>query len=626
MKKYQQLAQQLTEQIALGVWLPGDRLPSLREQVISSGMSFMTVSHAYQLLESQGRIVARPQSGYYVAPQPVKLRQPAPPAQVTRDEAVDINTYIFEVLQASRQASMLPFASAFPDPRLFPLQQLNRSLAQVSKTATAMSVIENLPLSKLELEVRRRIPRFTTPLTVYDNGEGLAEIAVERLRSWGYQDVALLAEGLAGWRRSGGELFQDVNSASKAFGELVESVRHTPSLSAQEVQALIDSRQEVVIVDARRFDEYQTMSIPGSISVPGGELALRVESLTPSPQTPVIVNCAGRTRSIIGTQSLINAGVPNPVHALRNGTIGWTLAGQTLAHQQQRQYDPSARASGARAAEVAHFAERAGVAVIDEATLQRWLQQSDRTTFLFDVRSPEEYAAGHYPGSLSAPGGQLVQETDHFASVRGARIVLLDDDGIRAAITGSWLAQMGWETARLSALSTSQLSERGVPAAEVPPGPQAEEISPAQLAQQLEEPGTVVLDFTTSANFVARHIPGAWWLTRSQLRQALEAIPPAQRYVVTCGSSLLARYAVPEVAALTGKPVQLLTGGTLAWIAAGLPLAHGDSGLAVERRDRYRRPYEGTDNSAEAMQAYLEWEYGLVDQLARDGTHGFRVL
>ena len=159
----------------------------------------------------------------------------------------------------------------------------------------------NLPLSKLELEVRRRIPRFTTPLTVYDNGEGLAEIAVERLRSWGYQDVALLAEGLAGWRRSGGELFQDVNSASKAFGELVESVRHTPSLSAQEVQALIDSRQEVVIVDARRFDEYQTMSIPGSISVPGGELALRVESLTPSPQTPVIVNCAGRTRSIIGT-------------------------------------------------------------------------------------------------------------------------------------------------------------------------------------------------------------------------------------------------------------------------------------------------------------------------------------
>ena len=150
MKKYQRLAEQLCEQIATGVWQPGDRLPSLREQVVSSGMSFMTVGHAYQLLESQGRIIALPQSGYYVAPRPV--HQPTvQPAQVMRDEAVDINTYIFEMLQASRDASVMPFASAFPDPRLFPLQQLNRSLAQVSRTATAMSVIENLPPGNAEL-------------------------------------------------------------------------------------------------------------------------------------------------------------------------------------------------------------------------------------------------------------------------------------------------------------------------------------------------------------------------------------------------------------------------------------------------------------------------------------------
>jgi DNA-binding transcriptional MocR family regulator len=151
MKKYQRLAQQITEQIALGVWQPGDRLPSLREQVVSSGMSFMTVGHAYQLLESQGRVVARPQSGYYVAPRPVKPQKSMPPQQVMGDESVDINTYIFEVLQASRDASVLPFASAFPDPRLFPLPQLNRSLAQVSKTATAMSVIENLPPGNADL-------------------------------------------------------------------------------------------------------------------------------------------------------------------------------------------------------------------------------------------------------------------------------------------------------------------------------------------------------------------------------------------------------------------------------------------------------------------------------------------
>ena len=150
MKKYQQLAEQLREQIASGIWQPGDRLPSLRDQVALSGMSFMTVSHAYQLLESQGHIIARPQSGYYVAPQAIKMPK-APVIPVTRDEAVDINTYIFDMLQASRDPSVVPFASAFPDPRLFPLQQLNRSLAQVSKTATAMSVIENLPPGNAEL-------------------------------------------------------------------------------------------------------------------------------------------------------------------------------------------------------------------------------------------------------------------------------------------------------------------------------------------------------------------------------------------------------------------------------------------------------------------------------------------
>lgn len=128
MKKYQRLAEQLREQIVSDIWQPGDRLPSLREQVALSGMSFMTVSHAYQLLESQGYIIARPQSGYYVAPRTVK--SPLPLAvPVTRDETVDINTYIFEMLQASRDPSVVPFASAFPDPRLFPLQQLNRSLA-----------------------------------------------------------------------------------------------------------------------------------------------------------------------------------------------------------------------------------------------------------------------------------------------------------------------------------------------------------------------------------------------------------------------------------------------------------------------------------------------------------------
>jgi rhodanese-related sulfurtransferase len=486
----------------------------------------------------------------------------------------------------------------------------------------------NIPLSKLEIDILNRVPLLTTPVTLYDAGEGLAPVAAERMQALGYSNVALLEGGLQGWQQAGGELFIDVNSPSKAFGELVESLTHTPSLPAQELQALLNSGEPVVVLDSRRFDEYQTMSIPGGISVPGAELLLRVRDLVSSPGTKVIVNCAGRTRSIIGTQSLLNAGITNPVYALRNGTIGWTLAGLTLERGQARRYGTSSEAARVKAASSArHVADRAGVKRLSLDRLQQWQQAAAHTVYLFDVRDGDEYIAGHLPTSRHVPGGQLVQETDHYASVRGARIVLADDDGVRANMSASWLAQMGWQTYVLDDLDREAFSEKGSWVANVPPPPELDEIAPAQLADWLDTGGTQVLDFTTSANYVASHLPGAAWLQRSLLTlKGKQPLPPADRYVVTCGSSLLACYAVEELSQLTGKPVSVLKGGNAAWRAAGLPLEQGESLLLQPRTDRYRRPYEGTDNSHEAMQAYLEWEYGLIAQLERDGTHGFRVL
>jgi rhodanese-related sulfurtransferase len=488
----------------------------------------------------------------------------------------------------------------------------------------------NLPLSKLELEAPLRLPRRSVPIVVFDDGEGLAERAARRFGKLGYTDVTLLAGGLRGWAEAGGELFQDVNVPSKAFGELVGSERHTPSLDASQVQALLDVKANVVVLDARRFDEYQTMNIPGSISVPGGELVLRVRQLAPDPATQIVVNCAGRTRSIIGAQSLLNAGVPNPVAALRNGTIGWLLAGQPLAHGSTRRFDAltdhAVRVEAAASART--VADRAEVGRISRDEARRWAEEDVRTIYRFDVRSPQEYQSSHVPGFRSAPGGQLVQETDMFAPVRGARVILADSDGVRANMTASWLAQMNVEVYVVDGLTAADFTEEGalpvVRNAVEPPA--ADEISPAALATLLDSPGTVLLDFTASANYVKQHIPGAWWALRGQLADAVPALPEAQRYVVTCGSSALARFAAPDLAALTGKPVQVLSGGTSAWIAAGLPVEHGETRLASPRIDRYRRPYEGTDNAREAMNAYLEWEYGLVAQLARDGTHGFHVI
>jgi len=524
-----------------------------------------------------------------------------------------------------------PLKRTYSDIRRALLDQQEVALVDVREEAPFAEAhplfAANIPLSKIEIEWLARIPRRNTPVTLYDNGEGLAQQALERVRALGYSDVALLDGGLQGWREAGGELFIDVNVPSKAFGELVESERHTPSLAAEEVKALLDSRADVVVLDARRFDEYQTMSIPSGVSVPGAELVLRARELAPDPATRIIVNCAGRTRSIIGTQSLVNAGLPNPISALRNGTIGWTLAGQTLEHGQTRRFGAVSDLTRQLASQDARrVADRAGVGRASLAQVRQWQAQNDRTTYLFDVRTPEEFAAGHVPGARSTPGGQLVQETDHFASVRGARIVLSDDDSVRANMSASWLAQLGWQVYVIDGLRPEDFSEQGDWKIPVPQATPFEPIAAATLQQWLQEGDTQVLDFTSSANHVKQHIPGAHWVLRSDLPQALRTLPAAQRYVLTCGSALLAQFAVPQVEALTGKPVFVLQGGTASWIAAGLPLESGEAHLASPRIDRYRRPYEGTDAPREAMQAYLDWEFGLVEQLGRDATHGFFVI
>src|SRR5262249_2707625 len=94
----------------------------------------------------------------------------------------------------------------------------------------------------------------------------------------------------------------------------------------------------------------------------------------------------------------------------------------------------------------ARVAARSGIARIDRLTLESWrTEAAQRSLYVLDVRSPEEYVAGHLRGARSAPGGQLVQETDYHIATWGAGGGLGDDDnGVRATMTASWLKQMGW--------------------------------------------------------------------------------------------------------------------------------------------------------------------------------------
>ena len=488
----------------------------------------------------------------------------------------------------------------------------------------------NLPLSRIEVDAYAKLPKKNVAIVTLDDGEGFAQLAAQRLINLGYTDVSVFEGGVQGWKAEGGEVFKDVNVPSKSFGEFVESKRHTPSLSAQEVKQLIDSKEDVVVVDVRRFDEYNTMSIPTGISVPGAELVLRLPELAPNPKTKVIVNCAGRTRSIIGTQSLINAGIPNQVNALRNGTIGWTLAGQELDKGQNRKFQEVSEVTKNDAAERARsVADRAGVKRASLEDIAKWKVQSERTTYFFDTRTPEEYEAGHLPGFRSVPGGQLVQETEMVAPVRGARVVLVDPSGggVRANMPASWLAQMAWDIYVLDGVTIADLTEKGTWKAPLPDLPKIESVDAATLSAWLKKDGnTIVIDFSTHAFYVKGHIPGSWYALRSQLAQAMKKIPPVNRYVISSSPSELSVFAAQEVQALTKAEVLVLEGGNAAWTKAGLEIEKGPSNLGSPPLDRYKRPYEGTSVDPAAMQAYLDWEFGLVEQLGKDGTHHFWVL
>jgi rhodanese-related sulfurtransferase/predicted metal-dependent enzyme (double-stranded beta helix superfamily) len=485
------------------------------------------------------------------------------------------------------------------------------------------------PLSRLEQRIPVLVPRKTTRIVLCDAGGGLALRAAKNLMHFGYRDLSILEGGVDGWKAAGYELFSGVHVPSKAFGEFVEHDAGTPHLSANELKAKLDRGEDVVILDSRPMTEYRRMNIPGGIDCPGAELVYRFFETVRSPDTLVIVNCAGRTRSIIGAQSLINAGVPNKVMALKDGTMGWLLAGHQLESGQTRHAPAPAGEARAKAQKAAQrWAERAGVRAIDRARLTQFAADKDRSLYLLDVRSPEEFTSGHLPGTRSAPGGQLVQSTDQYVGTRNARLVLIDDDGVRARMSASWLVQMGWsEVFVLDGAFEGQTLEKGPERVEALglETSKAETISVAALKDALAKDEVALVDLETSLRYRDGHVPGAWWAVRARLADALPKLPK-KPLVFTSPDGVLARLAASEAGAINGAPAKALAGGTNAWREAGLPLAKGTDRLADTPDDVWYKPYDHGTLVEDAMKAYLTWEVGLVPQIERDGDARFKVL
>lgn len=476
----------------------------------------------------------------------------------------------------------------------------------------------SLPRSQIEFRIAELVPANDIQIVVYDDDGRRAQRAAQRLIELGYGNVAQLEGGLPAWQSQNYETVSGVNVPSKAFGEKVHHDRQVPDLTPDELKALQDRGEEMVIFDVRTPEEYGRFCIPGGQSVPGGDLILWAEELRGMPT--VIVNCAGRTRSIIAAAALRRLGLTN-VRALRNGTMGWVLAGFNLEVKPGRTGPLAPPASRERALAIAHkivAEEKLELIAANELCAQL---TSNPVAYVIDVRGEAEFAAAHLAGSLNVPGGQAVQRADDFAPVRNAPIVFISNDSARAIMAAYWYRQMGFPKVAVLAGGLNQWRASGYPLASgaaqsTPLGIDSVRstvkfVEPAEFCRRREKNLPLLLDVSSSLEFETAHLPGAKWITRGWIDIKLPELFPdrGQEMILTCTDGMQSVLAARTLASRGYKNVSVLAGGTHGWSAAGFAIAKGLESTLCEPNDVVLSP--SIRGTKEDMENYLNWELKL---------------
>ncbi|HUG58565.1 MAG TPA: rhodanese-like domain-containing protein [Candidimonas sp.] len=490
-----------------------------------------------------------------------------------------------------------------------------------------------LPYSVLELDIFRLVPVKSTRIVVYadDSSQAIVPAAAEVLFRLGYTQVFALRGGIAAWKQAGYASFAGVNLPSKTFGEIAEHLYNTPRLPATELHAMLqDKKADVIVLDGRPIEEYRKMSIPGAICCPNGELALRINELVPSPNTTIVINCAGRTRSIIGAQTLINLNIPNQVYALENGTQGWYLADLPLEHKSNRLY-PETIAEDSKPmlqARSAQLIEKFQLKTVDAASVKSWLHAGTRNIFLCDVRTRDEYQQNMPAYVQHAPGGQLIQATDQYVGVRKATIVICDFDGIRAPVTASWLKQLGWDVCLL--IDPQNLSELPDPAQFVPELKHTVMLDAAHLGAFIRDNTQArIFDVRPSQEYRKNHLQCALWAIRSTLQAHLDARPKSNNAapIILLGSDIGKLQVLAhdlERNGHTGIYLCAVDDKTLA--QTGLPMESSDNiPPDAECIDYLFFVHDRHDGNKAAARKYLEWETNLISQIDEQERNTFSI-
>ncbi len=480
----------------------------------------------------------------------------------------------------------------------------------------------SLPRSQIEFRIGELVSNAEIPLVVYDEGGERARLAARTLVALGFTSVSVLDGGIAAWEQEGRPVVSGVNVPSKAFGEKVQHEEAVPDISPQELKQLLDKNSELVILDVRTPEEYGRFCIPGGLNVPGGDLIHWADALRQKPAIKVIVNCAGRTRSIIGTAALRRLGLTN-VLELSNGTMGWLLAGYDLETNPARQGPRAPDESQSRALDLAlKIAQEEKIDWTPAETIPgaSGVEKSG-VTYMIDVRSESEYESGHISGSINVPGGQAVQRADDFVAVRNAKIIFLSNRCARAVMAAYWYGKMGFRDVSVLQGGIHAWSESGRQlergkARKKPLGYErakgaVKQRRPSEMRQDVADSSVTILDVGSSLEYQAAHLPGAKWISRGwlELRLPSRLTERSSPILITCRDGEQSVFAARTLAELGYSNVSVLDAGVEAWQAERFETLTGLTDCWSEPNDVVLSPSITGDKAA--MQRYLDWEIKL---------------
>ncbi|WP_095596028.1 rhodanese-like domain-containing protein [Actibacterium pelagium] len=476
------------------------------------------------------------------------------------------------------------------------------------------------PWSRFEERVVALVPRRDVPVILIDGGDGIAELAARSLECLGYSDVSFVEGGVPGWSEAGFTNFKGVHVPSKTLGELAEEHLHPRSLGPDALSQWRDEGRPFQFYDCRPAAEHMKMTVPGTTYLPNGELLHRLETLP--AETPIVVTCAGRTRGIIGAASVGLVAPDREIFWLEDGTQGWRLSGRELAHDLPEEKLPALNDGAAAATEARSlkFLAREGLEMLEAPEVDALCSENGVTTYLFDVRAPEEARRDPLPGFAAVPVVSLVQATDQEIGVWRARVILADDLGLRGAIAAYWLRALGFQT--FVVRTSDALRGRSVAPKPTAVAERVLRISAAEALADFETGNARLVDVRPSGDFATGHVRGSIWTIRPRLHDLPSDIGRLHLVGDETARADLAAFTLRSTGAFDAAVVD---GGMTALTAAGAEIETSSPMPLSEALDITSFADGRHRGNLKASQLYLAWEKGLVGQLSDTERGLFRI-